>query len=209
MNARLQSDIPRYIFGIGAMFISLLLVFQRSLSFPLTVIALYLIVICAIDTMYSKIPNYCNLVLLIVGLTYNVYLTGLIGFGYSLLGLLVGLSLLLVPYLLGGIGGGDVKALAAMGSLLGPGVIFQVFLYVGLIGGILAIVHYLFQGKLIKKTGEAVRALFLFAGTKDAMFIRPKDIEKLRFPYATAIAFGFFFYVEYGEVISLFKGLVT
>jgi prepilin peptidase CpaA len=42
-----------------------------------------------------------------------------LGLGASLLGLAVGFSLLLVPYVVGGGGAGDVKLLAALGAWLG------------------------------------------------------------------------------------------
>ena len=208
MAVKRQEDIPRFFFGLSAMAVSLFLLFQ-GVSVPVAIAALYLLVICAIDTLYSKIPNLCNLALLLAGLTYNVYQSGLPGLWHALLGFTVGLSLLLVPYLLGGIGGGDVKALAALGTLLGPGEVFQVFLYVGLIGGVFALLHYLFQKNLWQKIAGAGRALLVYVGTRDAQCIRPEVTEKLRFPYAAAIAFGFYCYVNYGEVYSRLKILLA
>jgi len=203
MRAVFLANIPKLFVGFSAMGISLLLFFQKAPSVMVMIAAIYLLVICAIDTLYSKIPNLCNLALLLAGLTYNVYQAGLHGLWHTLLGIAVGFSLLLVPYLLGGFGGGDVKALAALGALLGPVKIFQVFLYVGLAGGLLAILHYLCQKNLLKRIAAAGRALFAFAGTSDVRCIRPETAEKLRFPYAAAIAFGFFCYVNYGEIFSL------
>ncbi len=202
-------NIPRLCVGFSAMAISLLLFFQKPPSMLITVVVIYLLVICAIDTLYSKIPNFCNLALLLAGLTYNTYQAGLPGLWQSSLGFLVGLSLLLIPYLLGGIGGGDVKALAALGTLLGPIVIFQVFLYIGLVGGLLAILHYLCQRSLWQKITSTGRALIAFAGTNDTRCIRPENTEKLRFPYASAIAFGFFCYVNFGEVYLVLQALLA
>jgi prepilin peptidase CpaA len=190
------------------MVISLLLLFQQEPSVLVTVVAVYLLVICAIDTFYSKIPNLCNLTLLLVGLTYHPLQNGFFGLWHALLGFAVGLSLLLVPYLLGGIGGGDVKALAALGTLLGPGAVFQVFLYIGPIGGVLAILHYLFQKSLWLKIVGAGRALLAFAGTCDVNCLRPEVQERLRFPYAAAIAFGFFCYVNFGEIFSVLRAFL-
>lgn len=203
-----HQDIPRYLIGLSAMAVSLLLTFEQPFSPLVLIAALYLLAICAIDTLYSKIPNLCNLTLLLAGLIYNLYLSGLPGLWQSLLGFLVGLSLLLIPYLLGGFGGGDVKALAALGALLGPEKIFQVFLYVGLAGGVFAILHYLFQRSLWQKIAGAGRAFLAFAGTHDVGCIRPETSEKLRFPFAAAIAFGFFCYVTYGEIFQRLKILL-
>ncbi len=202
-------DIPRFCIGCSAMALSLLLFFQKPPSVLITMVVIYLLVVCAIDTLYSKIPNLCNLAMLFAGLTYNLFQAGWSGLWQTLLGLIVGLSLLLIPYLLGGIGGGDVKALAALGALLGPVVIFQVFLYIGLVGGILAILHYLFQKQLWRKIAGMGRTLLTFAGTSDFRHLRPEVTEKLRFPYAAAISFGFFCYVNFGEVFVVMQVLLA
>jgi len=201
--------IPRYLIGFSAVAVSLFMIVHKTPSALEIIAAIYLLLICVTDTLYAKIPNLCNLALLLAGSTYNLYLAGLTGLGHALLGTAVGLSLLLIPYLLGGIGGGDVKALAALGALLGPGGVFQMFLYVGLIGGLLAILHYLFQRNLLERITHAGRALIAFAGTSDPRCIRPQITERLRFPYAAAIAFGFFCYVNYGELISRVQALLS
>ena len=54
--------------------------------------------------------------------TMRESLEGAAGLWTALLGLLAGFVLLLIPYLLGGMGAGDVKALAALGALLGAGI---------------------------------------------------------------------------------------
>jgi prepilin peptidase CpaA len=46
---------------------------------------------------------------------------GRVGIWLALAGCLVGLALMLPGYLIGAMGGGDVKLLAAVGTLLGPG----------------------------------------------------------------------------------------
>ena len=202
-------NIPRLFVGFSAMAISLLLLFQKSSSLLITVAVIYLLAICAIDTFLSKIPNFCNLALLLAGLIYNFHQAGLAGLFDSLAGLVVGMSLLLIPYFLGGMGGGDVKAMAALGALLGPMAIFQMFLYVGLAGGLLAVLHYLFQGNLFQKVSGTGRALLVFAGTQDSQCIRPAASEKLRFPYAAAISIGFCCYASYGEILPFLETLIS
>lgn len=208
MNRSIRENLPRYGIGGAAIGISLLLFFRQETT-PLLVIAvLYLLVICTIDTLYSKIPNLCNLALLLAGLTYNLFTHGISGGGQALLGFVVGLSLLLFPYLMGGIGGGDVKAFAALGTLLGPNAVFQVFLYTGLLGGLLAVLHYLLQRNLLAKLAAAGRALAAFAGSRDRRCLQPQATEKLRFPYAAAIALGFCCYVSYGGIFTLLQTLL-
>lgn len=75
-----------------------------------------------VDIRLHRIPNYLTVPAAVLGLLYHMILgenapmSGLT----SLAGFAVGFSLLLLPWLLGGGGMGDVKLLAALGSWLGP-----------------------------------------------------------------------------------------
>src|SRR5881628_1637853 len=69
-------------------------------------------------------------------LTFSMVLTGIeqsfigpspVTPGHALLGWLVGASLPLVLFVLGAVGGGDVKLLAGVGAWLGPWAAFEVF----------------------------------------------------------------------------------
>ena len=60
---------------------------------------------------------------------------------------------------MGGTGAGDVKALAALGAVLGSGAVFQVFLYTAVIGGVLAIFHYALNHDLKKKCSKWFSAM--------------------------------------------------
>lgn len=189
------------------MIISLSLLFQHQASPVIHIAATYLVLVCFVDTFYSKIPNLCNLSLLAGAIIWNLWLSGGYGIVTVSLGLLVGFSLLVIPYLMGGMGGGDVKALAALGALLGPVTILHVFVYIALFGGLFSILHYLFSRNFTAKVAGAGRALMAFAGTRDVAVLRPEVTEKLRFPYASAIAFGFFSYVQWGSIFSLLKSI--
>jgi len=57
----------------------------------------------------------------------------------SLEGTALGFLFLLLPYLYGGIGAGDVKLLAVYGALLGPDLIISAFLYGAILGGAIAL----------------------------------------------------------------------
>src|SRR5262249_27029843 len=64
---------------------------------------------------------------------------GWLGFGSSLVGAIAGFGLLLVFYLMGGIGAGDVKLLSALGAWLGLPLIIWVFIAASLAAGAYAI----------------------------------------------------------------------
>lgn len=166
--------------------------------------SVFFLVICLADTLSSKIPNLANLVLFLGGLGFQFYHHGLAGLKISLLGAVAGFSLLILFHLMGGMGAGDVKALAALGALLGPGEIFQVFLYMALFGGAMSILHYVLAGKLTEKLKDGFHYLRSYFLTRDMKDLKPAPSgEKLKFPYAAAIAFGFFSYIHWGSMFQL------
>jgi prepilin peptidase CpaA len=90
------------------------------------------------DVRTRKIPNWLNLSGLVLGLGLNTLLLHAHGIVVALLGL--GLSLLIyIPlYLVRGMGAGDVKLMAAVGSIAGPQNWLIIFLVTALLGGIAA-----------------------------------------------------------------------
>src|SRR5436309_3229359 len=70
------------------------------------------------DLRERRIPNFLVLPAACIGLGLNLY-GGWDGLLFSAQGLAVGLTLLFVPYLLGAMGAGDVKFLAAIGAFVG------------------------------------------------------------------------------------------
>lgn len=163
----------------------------------------FLCLITCTDTLRGRIPNLATFSLLAGGIGYHLYQAGPAGLQFALLGGLTGFLLLLLPYLLMGMGGGDVKALAALGALLGPGAIFQVFIFTGLIGGLLALLYLTLAGRLFAKLRVAWAAL------KIALYCKCLSSEglvdgpetRIRFPYAPAITFGYFAFVRWGGLV--------
>ena len=100
------------------------------------------------DLRTRRIPNYLTLGGAAAGLGYQLGAHGWPGLAGSLAGLVLGFSLLLLPYLKGGMGAGDVKALAAMGAWLGLVRTFHLFIYMGLSGGLLILVVLWWRGLL-------------------------------------------------------------
>lgn len=163
----------------------------------------FLCLITCTDTLRGRIPNSVTFPLLAGAVSYHLYQAGPTGLAFALLGGLTGFLLLLGPYLLMGLGGGDVKALAALGALLGPWAIFQIFLFTGLIGGLLSLLYMALAGQLAGKMQAWLTALKVAAycrrlpagGLTDGAKVR------LRFPYAPAITFGYFAFVRWGGLV--------
>lgn len=72
------------------------------------------------DLRSSRIPNWLTIPAMVFGLAGHAWQHGLQGLLFSLFGLLVGLGLFLCLHLLGSVGAGDVKLMAAVGALVGP-----------------------------------------------------------------------------------------
>jgi len=188
-----------YTIGLVGMTVSLFFLWRRWPDTMVVAAVVFLLVIVLTDTVRSKIPNFATVLLALTGFMLNAFSAGINGLWISALGLLVGLGLFLIPYLMRGMGAGDVKALGALGALLGPAAIFQVFLYTAVIGGGLAILHYLFAGQLTARLNAWRVALFTFMATKDQNMLKPVSVAKrIKFPYATAIALGYCAFLYWG-----------
>ncbi len=60
-------------------------------------------------------------------------------FSYSLIGFFFGIGILVVPFLFGWIGAGDVKYLGAIGAMLGVKLLPRVLFYASLVSGLMAV----------------------------------------------------------------------
>jgi prepilin peptidase CpaA len=107
-------------------------------------------VACAWDLRTRRIPNLLTFSTAAAGFVYHGVTGGPMAVGDSVSGWLAGLLMFLVPFALGGIGGGDVKLMAALGAWVGPLDALWIGLYTGASGGVLAIVVAAFSGYLRK-----------------------------------------------------------
>ncbi|WP_455387708.1 A24 family peptidase [Petrachloros mirabilis] len=100
---------------------------------PVMVAALAVVLVTAIgtDLRSSRIPNWLTFSAMGFALVGHAWLGGISEVLFGLAGIGAGLGLLLIPYVSGGIGAGDVKLLAAIGAIVGP--------YGALLSGLLAI----------------------------------------------------------------------
>src|SRR3954464_10646823 len=83
---------------------------------PVWFVTITLIVAALIDGWQLKVPNWLTFPMVLSGLVYNTIAFGWEGLLASVLGTVVGLALLLPAYAIGGMGAGDVKLLAGVGS---------------------------------------------------------------------------------------------
>jgi prepilin peptidase CpaA len=94
---------------------------------------------CGFDLRTRRIPQALTLGGALAGLVFHLVSGGWSGAAWSLAGWTVGVLIFLAPFALGGLGGGDVKLLGALGAWLGPGDVFWLALYTGVAGLVVAV----------------------------------------------------------------------
>jgi prepilin peptidase CpaA len=109
------------------------------LPIPVVVVIVAALAAAVTDVLRFKVHNVLTLPLLTAGLAYAAATGGWGGFLASLAGALLGFGVLFGFYLMGGMGGGDVKLLAAIGAWLGLERTFYVFLVSSLAAGVYAL----------------------------------------------------------------------
>lgn len=105
------------------------------------------------DLARREIPNWIPVVALAGGVAAGSWTSGWSGLGSSLLGAILGFVVFLAFYLLGGMGGGDVKLMAGLGAVIGAGRVLEASLWTAAIGGLIAL-GAIGLGALRKKGGQ-------------------------------------------------------
>jgi prepilin peptidase CpaA len=150
-----------------------------------------LIIAMITDIRSHRIPNWLTLPAIITGLGVNMISAGAGGVLSGIEGLLLGIGLFIVLYLLGGMGAGDVKLMGAVGAILGPKMVLWSALYTALSGGIYAIAIIAFHpraGAIRVALLEAIKRFIFFHSLK---YNRPQTVEKPpKLCYGVAIAIG-------------------
>ena len=111
----------------------------------------------------------------------------------SALGALIGGSILIVPYLMGGIGGGDVKLLAAMGAWLQSRSLLLAFGVGGLLIGTVALVRLCRRRSLQRSTIlslQIAKSQLLSLGRSLALDDRVEDVVRRDDRHERLIPFG-------------------
>ena len=101
-----------------------------------------------IDLRTRHVPNALTGAAAAVGFVLALTGAGRVGIAASIVGGVIGLALMMPGYLFGATGGGDVKLLAAVGTLLGPQRIFFAFFGMAIGGGVIALAIAAYRGQL-------------------------------------------------------------
>lgn len=164
----------------------------------LIILSFVLIVAAVTDIRFRKIPNLLTFPAVLSGIILHTIMTGWRGFIFSIEGLFLGLSFLMLFYLIGGMGAGDVKLMGAVGGILGPKGVLMAFLCTAIIGGIYAAVLMALdkQEGLLDKIRRYATMLKTFIFTQTLSYIPPAGKgERPCLRYGVVIALGTFLYV--------------
>jgi len=151
------------------------------------------------DVTKRKILNIVTFPAIIFAFIYYSVSLGINGFLFSGKGFLVGLSLLIIPYLLGGMGAGDVKLVAAIGALMGTSFVFSSFIYIALIGGVIALLLILKRNGFKYSIKTFFYQIVFLQGNLGELIFQSDKKNSITFPYGVAITIGTICTLVWGE----------
>jgi prepilin peptidase CpaA len=128
------------------------------------------------DLARRQISNWICVAALAGGFGWQIGQNGWRGALYATGGAAAGFTIFLLFYLLGGMGGGDVKLMAGFGALLGAGRLLEAALWTAGVGGLIA---------------AAVLGVRALRGKRPASALSgEQSLKHESIPYAPAIALG-------------------
>lgn len=154
----------------------------------------------ATDLKSRKIPNMLTLPFIPAGILFHALESGGLSAEAAVWGAAAGFLPMILLYVLGGIGAGDVKLFGAAGAWIGAGMVLQLMmisiLYAGLIGVLLLVLRRLpferlrrFVGYFMSADPEAAETGNTGAESAEESNSRPKRAAKarLKMPFMIAV----------------------
>jgi len=144
------------------------------------------------DVRARRIPNWLTYSGIALALAARPVLAGWPGLVDGLLGMLAAGGVFYLVFLMGGMGGGDVKLMAAVGAWAGTAQAMQVLITTAIAGGVLAIGYLAFNRRILialSNTTELIR-YHLASGLQPHPVLNLQQPGALRIPYGLAIAIG-------------------
>jgi prepilin peptidase CpaA len=144
------------------------------------------------DMRTRRIPNLMSGSAALAGLALNATYFGAAGVLASVVGAGATMSPLLLPFALGGIGGGDVKMMGAIGALLGVRLGINALAIGVVLGGVLMVVHLARCGRLREKMQALAGMLSLAAvgGSLEPLKLSASSPRAVSLPYSVPLGLG-------------------
>ncbi len=159
-------------------------VMKLLLLVPLAALVIYY------DVRFRRIPNVLVLAALVAGLAINISFRGAPGALSSLSGLAVAFIPMFLLHVFGAMGAGDVKLFAAIGAVVGLAHVPMTFVFVVMLGALLAIYSMIRSGTVLSTMHGVVRIFVgLLPGWEMPRFSVPADRQHT-IPYGVAIMLG-------------------
>jgi len=155
-----------------------------------------LVVVLAIASIYDlrerRIPNRLTYPAMLAALTWHAALGGPQGLLFAVYGLGVGLGVMILPFLMGVMGAGDVKLMAAAGAFLGPAEALTAFIFTSLAGGVYALVVLSLHMTIFKRVASSIKASMGLLAVTGRWIYSPQDTDGAlpKLAYGVAIAVG-------------------
>lgn len=121
---------------------------EHAMVIGFFVTTVVVLIAAVIDFRQFRVPNKLTFPLCLSGLVFHAVIGGFSGLQNSAAGIAVGFAVLLVFYITGIMGAGDVKLLAAVGAWIGGANTLYVFCIAGIAAGIHSLVALAWQRRL-------------------------------------------------------------
>lgn len=158
------------------------------------VLAITVVTAAFYDLRYRRIPNWLNLSGLILGFGLNLFFFHLHGAVIAGEGLLFAIAVYMPLYMLRGMGAGDVKLMAAVGAMVGPGNWVEILIGTALIGGVAGATYASIKGRFSETCCNVhfiLKDLVQFrAPHKTNPELDFRNPASLRMPHGVMIAIG-------------------
>lgn len=176
------------------------------MSYPISTTFILIAILAAslvCDLRSRTIPNLITIPAMVLGIIINIMKNQVEGIKLSFFGILISFLILIIPFYIGGLGGGDVKLMMAVGALMGPWFALNALIYTAVAGALMALGIIIYQKKLGKCFSNIMGYLASIFLLQE---IVPIDKEEARtyFPYGLAIGIGTLLTVFLDKSILLF-----
>ena len=139
------------------------------------------------DLRSRRVPNLLVGISFLAGMSFQLWAHGWAGLGTGAAGAGVALLLFGALFLLGGMGAGDVKLMAAVGSWLGFQQTLVALAMTSILGGIMALAWAIAGGFLGRLLADTAGLILRRSSNQDQTLANPR---RRRMPYVPAIALG-------------------